>query len=100
MKIKIVNLPKFIFSIILIITIILTISLFTGNKTFSHGNVSYKKIYVSNGDTLWKIAEELKETNSYYKDKETRQIIDNLKEINYLNNSSLSIGQELVVCEI
>ena len=35
--------------------------------------------------------------NDYYKDKEIREIIDNLKEVNHLKNSSLNVGQKISI---
>lgn len=97
MKLKIVNLSKFIRSIVLILGIILCIGLFISNISFSHTEMTYKTLYVSNGDTLWSIAKEEKNLNSYYENKDVRDIVNNIKEINKLSNCDLSVGQKLLV---
>lgn len=92
---KIVDKRKFIRSLIVIGGIILLISFMCANKTFSHSEPSYKKVYVSSGDTLWNIAQEQKNNNLYFEDKDIRSIIDEIKYANNLDASSLEIGQEL-----
>ena len=59
--------------------------------------ISYNKIYVYNGDTLWSIAEEQKESNSYYKSKDVRYIIYDIKNINHMEDSIVFEGQELYI---
>lgn len=97
MKLKIINLSKFIRSILIILGIIICISLFINTISFSHADTKYKTIYVSNGDTLWSIAKEEKNTNTYYEDKDIRDIVNSIKQINKLNNCNLSVNQKIVV---
>ena len=97
MKLKIVNLKKFVISILTILAIILGISLFTGNRVLSRANPEYRTIIVSYGDTLWEIAKSEQESNEYYKEKDLRYIIDDLKSINNLTNSNLYNNQKLLV---
>lgn len=92
---KIVNKRKFIRSILLIGVLVALISFVFVNKTLSHTEINYKKIYVSSGDTLWNIAKEEKIDNQYFEEKDIRTIIDEIKYTNHLNNSDLEIGQEL-----
>ncbi|MCI8352633.1 MAG: LysM peptidoglycan-binding domain-containing protein [Clostridia bacterium] len=100
MKFKIVNLSKFIRSILVILGIIICISLFISNISFSHTETTYRTICVSNGDTLWSIAKEEKISNSYYTNKDVRDIVNNIKDINKLTNCDLSIGQKLLIPNI
>lgn len=100
MKFKIVNLSKFIRSILVILGIIICISLFISNISFSHTETTYKTIYVSTGDTLWSIAKEEKSSNSYYANKDVRDIVNNIKDINKLSNCNLSIGQKILIPNI
>ena len=95
---RIVNKKKFIRMVILIIGII-TISLIGFNNiSFSKGEIKTKTIYVSSGDTLWTIATEEQENNSYYEDKDIRDIVYEIKKLNNLdNNSNLIAGQKLVI---
>ena len=57
----------------------------------------YKTITVNSGDTLWSIAQYEKNENAYYKDSDIRDIVYDIKEINNLNSSSLSINQSLKI---
>ncbi len=100
MKLKIVNLSKFIRSVVIILGIIVCISLFINNISFSHTEKTYKTICVSTGDTLWTIAKEEKDSNSYYTNKDVRDIVNNIKGINKLSNSNLSVGQKLLIPSI
>lgn len=97
MKIKIVNTKKLLRSIFIILGILICILLIISNTTLSHGEKNYKKIKICNGDTLWKIAEIEQNTNEYYKYKDIRIIIDNIKKSNNLKNCELQIGQELII---
>ncbi|MCI9286798.1 MAG: LysM peptidoglycan-binding domain-containing protein [Clostridia bacterium] len=97
MNLKIANKKKFIRSILIILGVIMFISLFISNISFSHGENKYKTIYVSNGDTLWSIAKEEQENNAYYEDKDIREVVSNIKTVNKLNNSDLSTNQKLVI---
>lgn len=94
---KIVNIKKFIRSIVLILGIIFILSIICAKGTLSHKELEYKEIYVACGDTLWTIAKDLQSSNDYYKNKDIRDIILNLKTINNIENSNLYIGQQLVV---
>ena len=84
----------------LVIVIILLNALFSIKGTYSKGNISYKKEYVSFGDTLWSIAERESKSNKYYQDKDIRYIIYDLKQINNLHGSNLSEGQEIKIPKI
>ena len=94
---KIVNVKRFLISsIISFLIIILAISTII-KITCSYKENDFKTIYVTEGDTLWKIAEEEKANNMYYEDKDIRDIIYDIKNINKLNISNLKIGQELKI---
>lgn len=94
MKIK--NKKKFIISISILIFIVIFIILLS-SKTFSHGEYETKAIYISNGDTLWTIACVEQQNNKYYENKNIREIIDDIKYINNLDNSYIYEGQKIVV---
>lgn len=95
MKIK--NVKKFIRGVLIILGIIFILSLIFVKSTLSYTTNEYKTIYVKNGDTLWSIASDLQENNSYYEGKDIRYIIGDLKEINKLNNSMVYANQELQI---
>lgn len=95
MKIK--NTKKFIRGISIILAIIFVLSLIFVKSTLSYTIKEYKTIFVKSGDTLWGIASDMQENNSYYKGKDIRCIIGDLKELNKLENSNLYANQELQI---
>ena len=95
MKIK--NVKKFIRGILIVLGIIFVLSLIIVKSTLSYAIKEYKTIHVKSGDTLWSIALDMQENNSYYKGKDIRYIIADLKEINKLNTSNLYMEQELQI---
>ena len=92
---RIVNKNKFIKSIL--ITLMLIIMFILINSCFSHAEVKYKKVGVSSGDTLWNIAKYEKSNNSYFENKDIRDIVDEIKYINHLSNSNINVGDELSI---
>ena len=94
---KIVNFKKFIRSICLVLGIIFVLSLVLTKDILSHKELEYSKLYVCKGDTLWTIAKDLQTNNDYYKNKDIRYIISNIKSINNLESSNLYIDQELMI---
>lgn len=94
---KIINIKKFVRSILVILGIILALTLLISKATLSHKEIEYKTVYVSKGDTLWNIAKSNQVSNEYYKNKDVRYIINDLKKINNLENSNLNIDQELLI---
>lgn len=91
------NKKKFVRSILLILTITLGISFLISTNTFSHQEIKYKEIAIIEGDTLWDIAENEKQNNSYYKGQDIRDIIESIKKINNLKTSNLKSGQILEI---
>ena len=88
-------------TILLIVLAIIALNFLTSaNKSYSNGKIEYKTEYASSGDTLWSIAERESENNNYYKDKDVREIIYDLKKINNLSNSNLAEGQEIKIPKI
>lgn len=92
---KRVNKVKFIRSTIMTIGLVIFIILLLTNISFSHTEIIYKEIAISSGDTLWNIAKYEKNNNAYFEDKDVRDIIAEIKYINNLNSSNLSIGDKL-----
>ncbi len=60
---------------------------------------TYKTIIVSQGQTLWDIAKEENKNNEYYQNKDIRYIINDIKNINNLENSTIFINQKLKIIE-
>jgi len=95
---RIVNKKKFIKMITLIIGIVSISLICFSNISFSKGEIKTKTIYVSSGDTLWSIAEEEQENNSYYEDKDIRDIVYQIKKLNDIKNKyNLLEGQKLII---
>lgn len=95
--IRIVNVKKFIVSTTILFLLILLGGSALINVTYSCNKVDYKTVYITQGDTLWKIASKEQEKNPYYKDRDIRDVIYDIKEINGLKVSSLTVGQELKI---
>ncbi len=91
------NWKKFLRLIVIVIGVIIFINLLIPDKSLSHQKLAYKTIAISNGDTLWTIAKVEQEKNSYYKGKDIRDIIQDIKNVNNLKNSSLKINQTIEI---
>ncbi len=96
MKITIVNKSKFIRSLIILGVLIILILLGMTN-TYSKTEIAYKEDYILNGDTLWSVAEEQTHTNEYYKNKDIREVIYEIKKINNIESGNLEIGQKILI---
>ena len=92
---NIVNKKNFIQSIIVILAVLICTLFLFMKVSLSHTEINYKKMVVIRGDSLWSIAKYEKENNAYYKEKEIREIIAEIKSINQLKSSNLFAGQEL-----
>lgn len=95
MKIK--NPIKFIRSTLVLLILLYIIGSFFYNKTYAYKEYTYKTITISEGETLWNIAEFEKENNEYYKNKDIREIVFEIRENNNLSTSNLVVGQELKI---
>lgn len=93
---KIVNKKKFLKSISIVCFILIMMVMFS-NKTYSNANKKYKEEYIYNGDTLWKIAIKEREENSYFKGKDIRTIVYEIKNINSLDNADVYNGQKILI---
>lgn len=97
MKLRIKNKFKFVMSTSILFIIIICIVLSMISSTYSYVEVKYKDIMVSTGETLWSIASEEKKYNEYYKDRDIRYIVDDIKLNNDLGKGYLQVGQILVI---
>ena len=86
---KIVNLPRFIISMIIIVCILSFITSMLTTRVFSAASIQYDSIVVSEGDTLWSIANNIGGN--------INKNIYEIKEINNLENSIIYVGQELKI---
>ena len=98
---RIRNKRKFLRMIFICLGIIVFAFMCISNISFSKGKIQDKCIYVTSGDTLWSIAREQQKSNNYYSDKEIRQIVYEIRELNKLEKDSfLTVGQKLIVKSI
>ena len=93
---KIVNKRKFLRTII-VLGIILFLLFFCLTSTYSKSTNKFKEEYISEGDTLWQIAQRELNNNKYYENKEIRNIVQELKKINNLENANLKVGQKIII---
>ncbi len=94
---KIINKKKFLTTNIVMIMLILIILIFISKCTLSHVDIGYSKTFIESGDTLWNIAQYQQKSNNYYKNKEIREIISDIKKVNNLKSCNLSVGQEIKI---
>lgn len=99
MKIKIVNKKKFIRSLIIIAGLII-VALLSINNTYSKTEISYKEDYIVKGETLWSIAENEINSNEYYKNKDIREVMFEIKKVNNLQDGNLTVGQKIIIPSI
>ena len=86
--------------LLLVLAIIAINSIFLNNNSYSKVEVKYKTELISSGDTLWSIARRESRNNKYYQDKDVREIIYDLKQVNNLQASDLIIGQKIKIPKI
>ena len=94
---RIVNVRKFLRSMLIVLGLITVLILFLGNSSLSHKEVEYKTIYILQGETLWGIATEQQQNNEYYRGRDIRCIINDLVNVNNLNTTTLAINQQLQI---
>ena len=93
----VLNKKKFVRAILIIIGITIGLNFIIMNKVFSSQEITYKKVSIIEGDTLWDIASREKKNNPYYEDDDVRDIISNIKQINDLESSNLKENQVLKI---
>ena len=86
---RIINKKRFIISMSLLFSLVIFTCCLVSSKVFSYTDPEYHKIIVSEGDTLWSIAQK----GGGNIDKTIYQI----KKLNALPSSCIYIGQELII---
>lgn len=98
MKMKIVNKKKFVRSMMMLIGLVILIVLgMITTTTYSKTEIGYKEDYILKGDTLWSIAEQEVNQNEYYKNKDIREVMYEIKQLNHITNDNLEIGQKIII---
>lgn len=93
---KIVNKKKFIRTMSILVILISSLILFA-KSTYSKGEAIYKEDYIYSGDTLWSIAKSEIKNNTYFKNKDIREVVDELETINNLGNTVLIEGKKIKI---
>ena len=97
MKLKIVNMKKFIRSLVIVMISILFLLFIGLSNTYSKGEVHYKEQYIYQGDTLWSIAQQEAKENKYYENEDIRNIVAEIRNINNIDNANLKVGQKIQI---
>ena len=92
-----INLKKFIRALVIVIGITILITFLATKSIYSYEKLKTKTIYTNKGDTLWNIALNEKENNKYYKDKNIREIVYDIKQINNMQDSIILPGETLKI---
>ena len=92
---KKINIKKFLRSSIITILLVIALILILSNISLSHNNVNYKNISIQSGDTLWSIAKFEKDNNEYFENKDIRDIVYEIQDLNNLSSSNLKIGEQI-----
>ena len=101
MKMKIVNKKKFVRSMMMLVGLVILIVLgLITTTTYSKTEIGYKEDYVLKGDTLWSIAEQEVNNNEYYKNKDIREVMYEIKQLNNIGNKTLEVGQKIRIPSI
>lgn len=99
MKLKIKDQKKFNRFILLSIVLVCIFTFFFssfGSHPYVEGKSNITKyLFIKNGDTLWSIAENIKIENNLNKD--IREIIYDIQDINNITNSSLIPGNKISI---
>ena len=93
---KIVNKKKFVRNISILVIVVGLLVVFS-NSTYSKGEITYKENYIYSGDTLWSISKNEIENNKYFENKDIRDVVSELKEINNLSESNLKVGEKIKI---
>lgn len=91
------NVKRIMKLIIVMVVLVIVILLFIHSTSLSYKDTQYREIYVCSGDTLWDIAKHEQENNNYYKGKDIREIIFDIKKVNNLSSSDLNINQKILI---
>ena len=92
-RVRIVNKARFIMALLIVLLSILSILMLSFHSVSGNENIIYRDYVVSNGDTLWMIADEI--TN---KTQDLREVVYEIAEVNDIGGSDhIYPGQVLKV---
>lgn len=87
-KYKLQNKKRFIIAICIVLSVIISTTLLVTRRPEGKTDEIYKEIIIHSGDTLWDIAVE-----HFDESYDIRKVIYDIKKLNDLSSSELSIGQ-------
>lgn len=93
-KYRVTNVKRFrifIFSLVLIISLILSMIFLSSSKVYSANVLKYEHVYVENGDSLWKIA------SKYNTNLRIDEFISAIERLNNIKNSEIYPGDILII---
>ncbi|MBQ2938193.1 MAG: LysM peptidoglycan-binding domain-containing protein [Clostridia bacterium] len=93
---KIVNKTKFIRTMSIILITLFICIIFSSN-TYSNVEIGNKEIFISSGDTLWKISQNELNNNKYFENKDIREVVNIIKKTNNLKNTNVVEGQKIII---
>ncbi len=96
-NLKITNRVKFIRAIVILAIILISILIIFINKSYSNSETKYTEEYVIKGETLWSIAEKQIEENKYFYNKDIRNVVYELKQINNMKTSEINEGMKIKI---
>lgn len=83
-----------------LILAILILSFGFNSNSLSKTDIIYEDYTIGSNDSLWNIANLVKENNINYNNKDVREIVYELKQINGLNSSDIYNNQIIKIPEI
>jgi hypothetical protein len=79
---------------------ILVLSFGFNSNSLSKTEIKYEEFTIGSNDSLWNIASLVKENNINYNNKDVREIVYELKQINNLTSSDIYNNQVIKIPEI
>ena len=99
-KVKIINKEKFLKRVVIIFSIIVFVVFCFTKISFSHNDnkkTEFVEISVEYGDSLWSISCNEQKNNPYFKNKDVREAMYQIKKFNKLSNCNLYVNQTLKI---
>jgi len=86
------NKRRFMITLAILISVISSIFIIATTKTEGYAELTYNEIVITNGDTLWDIAE-----STYGNNSDIRKKVAVIKKANDMRTSELFVGQVLLI---
>jgi len=86
------NKRRFMITLAILISVICSVFLIATTRTEGYSEITYNEIVITNGDTLWDIAE-----STYGYNSDIRRKVAVIKKANDMRTSELFVGQVLLI---